>query len=336
MDLLNRYLQAVKFWLPNAQKADIIAELSEDLHSQIDEREAALGRPVTEAELEALLRHVGRPVLVANRYLPQRHLIGPVLFPIYTFVLKSVALCYLVPSTLVWASLIVLDPKYRGDIGQAWGSFWLAAFTAIGAVTVVFAVLEYVQAKSAFLERWDPAKLPAVRDTRRIPRGASTLEIVANTVFCGWWVAAMRSPLIVNLPTLQVSFAPIWTVFFWSLLIVAIANIALAAVNLLRPYWTTRRAVMRLLSNLTSSGLFVGLFRSHLIASIVVPGVSAARTIEIATTINRVMSEMWLAVLIVAAVVLAVDIQRIIRASGADRQLNGGSTRVGLNNSAAR
>jgi len=42
MDLLHRYLQAVGFWLPAKQKHDIIAELSGDLHSQIDEKEAAL------------------------------------------------------------------------------------------------------------------------------------------------------------------------------------------------------------------------------------------------------------------------------------------------------
>ncbi|PYT25011.1 MAG: hypothetical protein DMG57_26720 [Acidobacteria bacterium] len=42
MALLDRYLQAVKFWLPKAQKQDIIAELSEDIRSQIDEKEIEL------------------------------------------------------------------------------------------------------------------------------------------------------------------------------------------------------------------------------------------------------------------------------------------------------
>src|SRR5438309_9276370 len=36
MELLDRYLQAVRFWLPKAQQEDIIAELSSDLRSQID------------------------------------------------------------------------------------------------------------------------------------------------------------------------------------------------------------------------------------------------------------------------------------------------------------
>jgi len=101
MELLERYLQAVKFWLPKEQKQDIIAELSEDLRSQVEEKETELGRKLSEVEVEAILRQRGRPVLVANRYLPQQYLIGPVLFPIYSFVLKIVALFYLVPWVLV-------------------------------------------------------------------------------------------------------------------------------------------------------------------------------------------------------------------------------------------
>jgi len=70
MDLINRYLQAVKFWLPKNQKQDIVAELAEDLRSQIEDREAELGRQLNESEVAELLKQRGRPVLVANRYRP--------------------------------------------------------------------------------------------------------------------------------------------------------------------------------------------------------------------------------------------------------------------------
>ena len=79
MDLVDRYLQAVKFWLPRQQKQDIIAELSEDLRSQIEDRERELGRKLNYSELAGLLKQRGRPVVVANRFLPQESLIGPVL-----------------------------------------------------------------------------------------------------------------------------------------------------------------------------------------------------------------------------------------------------------------
>src|SRR6266849_1842434 len=125
MDLLNRYLQAVKFWLPKKQKEDIIAELSEDIRSQIEDREAELGRKLNESEVAAILKQRGRPVLVANRFLPQEHLIGPVLFPIYLFVLKIVAAFYMVPWILVWIGLAISRASHSGQsLIESLGSFW--------------------------------------------------------------------------------------------------------------------------------------------------------------------------------------------------------------------
>jgi hypothetical protein len=77
MELVDRYLQAVEFWLPKRQRQDIIAELSEDLRSQIEEQETALGRKLKDEEVEAILKRRGSPLAVASRYLPQRYLIGP-------------------------------------------------------------------------------------------------------------------------------------------------------------------------------------------------------------------------------------------------------------------
>ena len=81
-ELLDRYLQGVRFWLPKAQQEDISAELAEDLHSQIEEKEEELGRSLNEEEMTAILKRFGSPIVVASRYRPQTHLIGPVLFPI--------------------------------------------------------------------------------------------------------------------------------------------------------------------------------------------------------------------------------------------------------------
>src|SRR5437016_1150491 len=100
MELLDRYLQAVRFFLPKKQKVDIIAELSEDLRSQIEEKETQLGRTLTETELEAILKRCGSPWEVGSRYLPQRYLIGPTLFPVYRFFLGILLLACVVPRSL--------------------------------------------------------------------------------------------------------------------------------------------------------------------------------------------------------------------------------------------
>jgi hypothetical protein len=113
MELLDRYLEKVKFWLPRAQRDDIVAELSDDIRSQIAEEEAKLGRPLNDDEVASVLKRCGNPLLVANRYLPQRYLIGPLLFPVYRFVLTIVVLCYLVPWLLVWIGFMSFDASYR-------------------------------------------------------------------------------------------------------------------------------------------------------------------------------------------------------------------------------
>jgi hypothetical protein len=344
MELLDRYLQAVKFWLPPAHRQDIIAELSEDLRSQVEDQETALGRPLTDTEVAAILRHVGRPVLVANRYLPQRHLIGPVWFPIYAFVLKIVVGCYLVPWILVWVGLMIFDPAYRAGhtgagwldaLGTAWGGFWLAAMIAIGVVTIVFAVLERAQTNSGFLENWDPRKLPAVRDPRRIPRLSSTLDLVANVVFCSWWIVAMRSALVLDRPNVRIALAPVWNVFFAGFLILALINIVAAGVNLLRPYWTRWRAAVRLVTDLAGSTLFITLCRSNIIASLTVDGTASARTARIVDTINHVMFQVWPIVMVVGLIVLGVDIYRLIRAGDAGTQPARGVPNGGVPNRAS-
>ncbi len=66
MELIDRYLHAVKFWLPSKQKDDIIAELSEDIRSQIEDAEAELGHKLSDAEVEPILKRCGSPMAVTR------------------------------------------------------------------------------------------------------------------------------------------------------------------------------------------------------------------------------------------------------------------------------
>ena len=48
MDLIERYLGAIARQLPDAQKADVCAELRDVLLSQVEDEEGRLGRPQTQ------------------------------------------------------------------------------------------------------------------------------------------------------------------------------------------------------------------------------------------------------------------------------------------------
>jgi hypothetical protein len=330
MELLDRYLQAVKFWLPREQKQDIIAELSEDLQSQIDDKETALGRKLNESEIESILKQRGRPLLVANRFLPQQHVIGPVLYPIYAFVLKIVALCYLVPWILVWIGLMAFSPAYRAERTSAgwlpgllstWSTFWVTALIAVGAVTVLFAILERVQGKSRFLEDWSPRKLPPVRNPNQIPRSGSILELAAVLGFAIWWVPAMSSRLVLDRPEVRVLMAPVWSYFFWGYAVLAVAIVALSGTNLARPYWTVSRASLRLVMDCVGSALFCWALKVNIVQEIWFANASSAHLIEITNRLNFWMGKILPYAVLVGIVIAASDVYRIVRVKSRNARL---------------
>jgi hypothetical protein len=321
-ELLDRYLHAVRFWLPKAQQQDIVAELSEDLNSQIEEKQAELGRKLNETEVDAILKQRGRPLLVANRYLPQRSLIGPVLFPIYWFVLKIVALCYLLPWILVWIGMMSFSSSYRaghmgtglfGAISSAWSGLWLIACATLGTVTLVFAILEHVQAKSRFLEDWSPRKLPPVRDPNRISRFGSIVEVVVNVVFAIWWIEIMSSRVLLDRPELKIVLAPVWRYFFWGFVLSAMFNVVLAGVNLARPYWTVVRAGFRLTTDCAGAALFCWMLKASLLGEITGAHIPPARATEFATTINMWMARAFPYGLVVLVIIALADLYRVFR-----------------------
>src|SRR5271154_686212 len=181
MELVDRYLHAVKFWLPRNQKDDIIAELSEDLRSQIEEKESGLGRKLDSAEVEPILQRCGSPMAVAQRYLPQRSLIGPALFPIYSVVIRALVFYFLLPWLLLWMGITIFSPDFRADhpgaaLFASLDPWWLACTYSLFFCTLAFALLDRSQARSHLVNTWNPRSLPAVRDPNRIPRGGTLFE----------------------------------------------------------------------------------------------------------------------------------------------------------------
>src|ERR1700761_5568381 len=123
MDLVNEYLRAVAALLPKAQRDDIIAELRDTILSQVEEREAELGRPLTDDEVEALLREVGHPVVIAARYSdgPQ-HVVGPTLYPYWLFVVKAAILLQVFVALVVIAIRTLTFGNIYQIVGQSVGS----------------------------------------------------------------------------------------------------------------------------------------------------------------------------------------------------------------------
>ncbi|NBW09104.1 MAG: hypothetical protein EBR82_13880 [Caulobacteraceae bacterium] len=156
MTLTERYLKAVAAQLPKASREDIVAELRDAIQTRMEDREEELGRPLTEADEEAVLREFGHPLSVAARYgSGPQHVVGPELYPWWMFGVK-VGLMALVCITAIAAIVRVLvgDEEVGRAIGQALHSVFTGGITIIGLATIAGFVIERQKEKPAFLRDW--------------------------------------------------------------------------------------------------------------------------------------------------------------------------------------
>jgi len=144
MELPDRYLLAVKLFLPRSERADVIRELSEDLRSRVEESEAALGRRLTAADESALIRQFGHPALLAGRFGTRRSLIGPEIFPLYWFVLRAALVIGFVIHGLIVIALTA-GGQTGPAVSRAIAMIPVVAFIQFGGITLVFSVLDRYQ-----------------------------------------------------------------------------------------------------------------------------------------------------------------------------------------------
>jgi hypothetical protein len=318
MALIDRYLQAVKFWLPRNQKDDIIAELSEDLRSQIEEKEAELGHPLTDAEVEPILKRCGSPVAVAERYLPQRYLIGPGLFPIYSVIIRSLFLYFLLPWLALWMGIAIFSSDFRADhpgmaLFAPLEQWWLACIWSLFINTAIFAALDRSQARAHLVNDWNPRALPPERDPNRVSRGSTIFELTIVVATLAVWVQLDVFHRVFHFFGLTVTLSYHWPEFFWGLVALSLAGIVVSGLNLAKARWTRLSASLRLALDCGSSGLSYWLFRANLLQSLSgndIPSTEAARFVSF---LNQWMARSAIWVLVVGAIIVFFDIRRLRR-----------------------
>ena len=156
MTLLDQYLKAVAAQLPKDARDDIVAELRDMILTRFEAKEEELGRPLTEAEQEAILRDVGHPLAVAGRYhTGANHVIGPELYPYFLFAVR-IGLAALVIITLMATAIQVLvgEQSFAQGIGQAFSNIFSSGITLIGFAAIAGFIIERMPEKPKFLREW--------------------------------------------------------------------------------------------------------------------------------------------------------------------------------------
>jgi hypothetical protein len=329
MELMDRYLHAVKGYLPEAQQNDIVAELKDGLLSQIEEREATLGRPLSDAELQALLKQSGHPMLVASRYLPQQHLISPAMFPFWwtsqKFMLVVVGSVYglLAGIRVMSAGGFSVQAFIQELFHWAFG-FISTALVYAAVITLVFWFFERNQVRFGFLDKWNPAKLAPATDKLQINRNDSIFDLVFETLFMLWWVGAISFATTFYHHGKPVPFtmSDAWEPYWWPIVALSVSSIAHSIINLLAPYWTRPRLLARIVLNIIGISIAYLIFQEDVLILVSDPTFEIRNHGNAAAVLNK-----WAhGVLVVVALVMLMEIYGDLRRLFA--QANHGDTRA--------
>jgi hypothetical protein len=241
MDFIDRYVIAVSRHLPAPVRDEVSAELADSLRSEAEERERLHGAPLAPGEQIDMLKRRGHPWLLASRYLPQQHLIGPSLFPYYRRALSIVIFWIVLPAVLIGGAIRAVTVDATAEVwSRALGGAWTAGIYAVGILTILFAILERQQVRLTAMDRWDPSRLPEPRSARPVSRFESTVNLVFSLSFLVWWIDLIRLPRVTDLGSgVLLTAAPAVRSLYWPIA-AALGGMALVSlVDLVRP-WRTR------------------------------------------------------------------------------------------------
>ena len=190
MNLIDVYVNEVGRFLPGKNRLDIEAEIRSALQDLLDERSRELGKPVDEELTLAVLKEYGDPQKVAESYEPERYLIGPRLYPHYIRVLQTVfpivaAISLVAMGVSIGFSQGGVQLSFEAVIeliANALAELFGALVSALGAITLIFAILEWTVPDLKEKPReWDPRSLLKAKPQDHIKVGS----LVTDTIFTG-------------------------------------------------------------------------------------------------------------------------------------------------------
>lgn len=259
MDVVDRYLENVRTYLPGGREDDLVAELGENIRAQIEDREEQLGRPLAEEERIGVLRAHGHPLLVAGRYRSDgrrlvlgTEVIGPALFPFFRISLLAVAAITALVLAFGGAASLLIGPHpfpfFRTAV--------LLLSIQLCIATAVFAAMEAWFRRTA--QTWDPRRLP-LPTRRSCTPGRLRLDAALQLAFTGvaiWLWLAYPNPLVfLGRGLADLRPGPAWRLLYLGVLASTCLSLATPVLTLLRPDWRRYRWIV----SLFSSGAFIAL-----------------------------------------------------------------------------
>jgi len=317
MELIDRYLHAVRRNLPAAKADDIVAELRDDLMSRVEDREERLGRALTKDETSALLKDFGHPLMVASRFRTHQYLIGPAVFPFYLSIMRIVLMTVVAIVFMVATMKAVFgDGDLVGTWAHAMSDIWLSVLVNAAIVTLVFAVMERMGFAAEHLVSWVPDDLPDVFDKQKGP-WESAIEVALSIAFLLWWTGVIHFPNFTNTGTLRMEPSPIFAQLYWPILVLVAVRLVHNLIQWLRPRWKTLRGLL-------SAGTAVGglvilalIYQAGQWVTVIPQGMAAGEAAKIQESLNLSLRIAIVVVAVVWTLQCLGELWRLVRSRGA-------------------
>jgi hypothetical protein len=318
MDLLERYLAEVRRNLPRRDADDIVAELRDLLLARAEEQEEAAGT----VDWNALLRGFGHPLVIAARYRRHQWLIGPELYPFYLHFLKIIV-TIVIAVTAGFAR--VKGALWAADPGQAiagfLGSLWWGAASAIGSVTIVFALIERFGGTSLkHVGRWKPIDLPEL-NAAQPSIYESVFEVTAGILILLWWIGLIPTPQFGG--SFRLVAAPVWQTLFWPVAGLMVLQLGFNLVRWLRPRWMAIRGILGAINAAAAIILAAVVYRAGTWITVVPTTMVEAEAASLQSALDLAFRIAIVVVLIVWLLNFGAELWRTLRSFGSPRSGNG-------------
>lgn len=188
MNWLERYVEAVKRYLPKRNRDDLGEEILSALTDKLDAKEAELGRKMNPDEVKAWIAGQDHPMVLAAGYQEHREVVPSELFLPYLFALK-IAFVIVFALKVFGTGVYILgheEFEFSYISKHLLGGLIESVLLAFASITLIFHFLgRRISAKKLF-SRWKVDDLPeGPAKWTAVPWGATIFEIVASVFFLG-------------------------------------------------------------------------------------------------------------------------------------------------------
>jgi hypothetical protein len=238
MNLLDRYIAAVKRHLPADSRDDVGAELQGLIEDRIEAEGERRGAPLDDNAVAAMLRDYGHPEKVAASYRPVTALVGSDAYALYRRILSRLLSVWFVVMVAIGVNEML--GHHGGWAIYAVPGFWHGVVDTLLAlffvVTMIFHFWGETLDRIGLGWRWDPARLPAATAAWiAIPKTGVVLAMIGLVSLLG---AITADHYAYGDAGVSLSISPPVVALLPALRGLVLLLLALNALHLFQPHWT--------------------------------------------------------------------------------------------------